>query len=383
MSEEFSVLLIDDNPINARVLEGYLTGLSVKIMTARNGIEGLHLARKYLPDVILLDVLMPGLDGFEVCEQIRFDPLTNPIPVVFITSSEDVTERVTFTKGSFPDAVLTKPIKKNDLLILLRSLFRLVSHKKKLEQEAGQLRRYTRRLEEATASSMADVAQSEEMSIFVLAKLAESRDPDTGEHLLHISEYCRILAENLRQVAAEMEQLLTDSYVETLSRAAPLHDIGKVGIPDSILRKHGKYTPKEMERMKQHVAIGRHLLETAINLYGEKPFLKFGLEIAQYHHEYYDGSGYLDGRAGEAIPLSARIVALADVYDAITSKRIYKDAMSHDVARHYIIENKGRHFDPLLVESFLSGEEKFRAIHNGKYPFSTGECSIEENTSNE
>ena len=363
MEKKHLILLIDDNPINSQVLKGFLSGLPVEIITARNGIEGLNLTRKMLPDVILLDVLMPGLDGFEVCQQIRFDSQTRHIPVIFITSSEKVKKRILEEPETAPDAVLFKPINKVDLLILIRSQFRSVDYRHRLEREIAHITRYSRRLEEAAASSMANVNRSEELSILLLAKLAESKDTDTGEHLNHISKYCECLAEKLREIHPDMQQVITESYVDTLMMAAPLHDIGKVGIQDDILNKPGKYESDEMDVMKRHVSIGAHLLETALDLYMEKPFLKMGVEIARYHHERYNGTGYLEGKLGREIPLSARIVALADVYDAMRSPRRYKGALSHEDAKAYITESRGKHFDPLVVDSFMKCEDDFQSIH--------------------
>mgnify|MGYP006286748863 CR=1 FL=1 len=370
-NEKYLVLLIDDNPINASVLEGYLASLPLEIMTARNGIEGLNMAREHLPDIILLDVFMPGLDGFEVCEQIRFNPLTNPIPVIFITASEDVDERVLKTENK-PDGVIKKPINKVDLIVLMESFLRMVDQKKKMEQEVEHFKKYSQRLEQTAAKSMASLNKSEEMSMLLLAKLAEARDTDTGTHLQRISGYCKQIAITLRALSTGFQQIITDSYVDTLAAASTLHDIGKVGIPDHILNKPGRYEKHEMEQMKQHVAIGGHLLTTAISLYMEKPFLKIGREIVLYHHEHYDGSGYLEGLSGDQIPLSARIVALADVYDAMRSKRVYKNPISHQEVREYILDNRAKHFDPLVVDSFSKSENQFQEIFNQKNPALSG-----------
>jgi len=364
MDEQFLVLLIDDNPINAQVLEGYMAGLPVKIITARNGLEGLNLARKHLPDVILLDVLMPGLNGFEVCDEIRFNPVTGNIPVIFVTSSEEIKKNILSQPHSLPDGLLFKPINKTDLLIHIRSLMRLSATRNKMQQEIDYLQNYCRRLETTASSSLEGLTQTEEMSILLLANLAEARDLSTGEHLHRISKYVRLLSEQLLKIAPDLQQYITDSYVDSLAMAAQLHDIGKVGIPDNILNKPGRYTSKEMQIMKEHVIIGGRILNSAISLYGEKSFLSMGMKIAMYHHEKYDGTGYCEGLMSQSIPLCARIIALTDVYDAMRSKRIYKKAMSHDDVREYIADNKGKHFDPLVVESFFHHENEFKSIYD-------------------
>jgi len=197
--------------------------------------------------------------------------------------------------------------------------------------------------------------------IFALSKLAESRDPETGEHLERLQEYCRALCESLVD-AGECTELLTSDYIGNLVAASPLHDIGKVGIPDAILLKPGKLTDEEFEIMKQHSQIGADTLSAASQHYGNNPMLEMGIEIAQFHHEKWNGSGYPTGVSGENIPLSARILALGDVYDALTSKRVYKDAFSHEVSTSIIVEGRGTHFDPKVVDAFLRVEEKFKAI---------------------
>jgi response regulator RpfG family c-di-GMP phosphodiesterase len=194
--------------------------------------------------------------------------------------------------------------------------------------------------------------------IFALARLAESRDPETGTHLERVQIYCRLLAERMRASSAFLG-IIDNDFVENLFRSAPLHDIGKVGVPDRILRKPGKLTAEEFELMKQHAKIGGDTLHAVMRQGRTHAFLQMGMEIAYCHHERFDGSGYPQGLKGESIPLAARILALADVYDALTTQRVYKAAMGHAEARELIIKERGRHFDPAVVDAFLEGLEDF------------------------
>jgi putative two-component system response regulator len=200
--------------------------------------------------------------------------------------------------------------------------------------------------------------ESRDLIIFSLAKLAESRDPETGAHLERIREYCRILGEYLCNQPGFSDQIDAD-YVRTLYQTSPLHDIGKVGIPDEVLLKPGKLTHEEFEVMKQHARIGGETLDAALHAHPRAEYLRLARDIAWCHHERFDGKGYPHGLAGEEIPLCARIVAVADVYDALTTKRVYKPAFSHDVARSIILEGRGTQFDPALVDAFLAREDEF------------------------
>jgi putative two-component system response regulator len=197
--------------------------------------------------------------------------------------------------------------------------------------------------------------------MLALAKLAESRDPETGKHLERVQNYCRILAEQLA-TTDKYAEVITPDFIRTLVRSSPLHDIGKVGIPDEILLKPGRLTTQEFEIMKRHPIIGGDTIRTLVAPNGHHDFLKMAMEIAYHHHEKYDGTGYPAGLAGEAIPLSARIIAVADVYDALTSVRVYKAAMPHERAREIVFEGSGKHFDPTIVQAFLDREPEFAKL---------------------
>jgi response regulator RpfG family c-di-GMP phosphodiesterase len=218
-----------------------------------------------------------------------------------------------------------------------------------------------KRLQDKVIQSLRDVQNARSGTILGLAKLAEYRDTDTGEHLERMREFTRILAKEMAN-QPKYGNHITEKYIEDLYFSAPLHDIGKVGIPDHILLKKGRLTPEERKIMEKHTIFGGDVLKAVEARVGHQSFLRIGMQVAYCHHEKWDGTGYPNGLKGENIPLAARIVALADVYDAMTSKRVYKDADSHEDTRQTIIENRGRHFDPDVVDAFLLHEEDFKRI---------------------
>ncbi len=231
-----------------------------------------------------------------------------------------------------------------------------------IAQREQELKKYSEQLEDLVDTKVQEISDSQIATIYALVKLAESRDDDTGAHIERTAQLCRLFAEKLR-VLPEFSRAIDDEYVTNIYRSSPLHDIGKVGIPDAILQKPGKLTPEEYEIMKTHTELGAKTLEEVVNRYQGNTFLKMGLEIAKGHHEKWDGSGYPSGLAGRAIPLSARIMAVVDVYDALRSKRVYKKAFSHEKSAAIIGEGKGSHFDPLLVDIFMQNQEEFLGLY--------------------
>ena len=216
-------------------------------------------------------------------------------------------------------------------------------------------------LEQMVNMKVKEISEAQIATIFALVKLAESRDDDTGTHIERTSKLCRLMAEELSKLP-EYKEIITENYIENIYKASPLHDIGKVGIPDSILLKPGKLTYEEFEIMKTHTTIGYNTLSEVNKRYESNGFITTGMEIAKYHHEKWDGTGYPQGLSGEQIPVSARIMALVDVYVALRSKRVYNDAFTHEKACEIIKEGRGRHFDPVIVDVFLEDHEKFRNI---------------------
>jgi putative two-component system response regulator len=313
----------------------------------------LKAARENAPDLILLDIMMPEMDGFEVCGRLKADAALKEIPVIFISALDDVTNKVSAFSGGGVDYV-PKPFQAEEVLARVRTHLTLRRMQRELE-------RHNLHLEELVREKVKEISDSQLATILALSRLAESRDDDTGRHIERTRTFCRLLAERLcdhpRYAAS-----INEAYLENIFHAAPLHDIGKVGIPDRILLKPGRLTPEEFEIMKAHTVIGARTLQAARSRYPGNAFLNMGIAIAHSHHERWDGSGYPDGLAGEDIPLAGRIMALADVYDALRSKRPYKPAFSHEKSRDIILAEAGKQFDPVLVETFKGLEVKFAEI---------------------
>lgn len=229
----------------------------------------------------------------------------------------------------------------------------------KLAEET--LQRYNQQLENTVNEKIKEINESHLTTIYALVKLAESRDDDTGDHIKRTSSYCRLLASHLREDGYHLDQI-DETFIENIALASPLHDIGKVGIPDQILLKPGKLTPEEFAVMKTHVTIGYNTLASVEKMYPGNAFLRMGMEITRYHHERWDGTGYQDGLAGEEIPLAARMMAISDVYDALRSRRVYKEPFSHEHSMELMVQGRGKHFDPLLVDEFAAHHEEYRAV---------------------
>ena len=234
-----------------------------------------------------------------------------------------------------------------------------ITETKKVEDE---LEKYSHRLEHLVDEKVQEISASQMATIYALIKLSESRDDDTGAHIERTSSFCRLLAEKARSVR-EYSKEITDAFMETIYKASPLHDIGKVGIPDKILMKPGKLNDEEFAVMKTHVQLGYDTLAKVGQQYDRNSFLKMGMDIALYHHEKWDGSGYNKGIKGDEIPLSARIMAISDVYDALRSKRVYKDAYSHEKSVEIISSSKGSHFDPILTDIFIQYNGEFKIMY--------------------
>ena len=352
--EPRTVLIVDDAPENLTVL-GEVLAPHYRVRAANSGSKALRVAASEpRPDLILLDIMMPDMDGYAVLEQLRADPATRDTPVMFVTAMDAITDE---EKGLDLGAVdyLTKPIQPAIVLARVRAHL-------ELKQARDWLRDQNAFLEAEVARRMEDNLRVQDVSIRALARLAEVRDPETGNHLLRTQAYVRALA---RRLAAHprFEATLTPCFIEIVAKSAPLHDIGKVGIPDHILLKPGPLTPDEWTIMKTHAKLGRDALEAAERDL-ERPieFLGTAKEIAHWHHERWDGTGYPDGLAGEAIPASARLMAIADVFDALISARVYKAPIALDRAVVIMAEGRGTHFDPDMADAFLAERETFVAI---------------------
>ena len=340
------ILLVDDNVTNLQILRDALEDPGYKILVAKNGKTALMIAQKAKPALILLDIMMPEMDGYEVCRRLKDQEETRHIPVFFITA---LTAEGDEAKGLALGAVdyITKPISPE-----------LVKARVRNQLELSQYRNH---LEDLVEERTLELARTQAVTIESLATLAEYRDPETGGHIKRTQNYVRALAKHLKD-HPRFEHELDDATIELLYISAPLHDVGKVGVRDSILLKEGKLTDEEFEEMKRHTVYGRDALQITEQKLGDNSFLRLAREIAFTHQEKWDGSGYPSGLKGDEIPIAGRLMALADVYDALISKRVYKPPMPHEKAVKIIVDGKGSHFDPDIVDAFVKLENTFRNI---------------------
>ena len=349
-----SVLVVDDTPENITLMAGLLRDL-YRVKVATSGEKALRIAAEDPPpDLILLDIMMPHMDGYEVCRRIKADERTRGIPVIFLTAKATVEdERIGLELGAVD--YITKPISPPIVLARIRTHL-------DLKAAADFLRNKNAILEVEVARRTREIAAIQDVTVTALASLAETRDVDTGNHILRTQHYVKALAEELSG-HPRFEAFLTPSNRELLFKTAQLHDIGKVGIPDRILLKPGRLTPEEFEVMKTHAVLGHDAIEHAEQRLGlNVEFLEMAKEIALSHHERWDGAGYPQGLVGERIPITARIMALADVYDALISRRVYKEPTSHEDAVAEIERGRGSQFDPDMTDAFLRINPRFREI---------------------
>jgi putative two-component system response regulator len=324
------VLIVDDDEIALMVLREALVKVGCDVETAGNGQEALAVLQRSKCRLVVSDWEMPEMNGLELCKAIRDDQSRGYVYIILLTSRDAPEERVQGLRAG-ADEFVGKPYNMAELIARIGTAERVLS------------------------------LETRDVAIFAMAKLAESRDPETGAHLERVRSYSRILAQHLGGLE-RYQGIITPDYARLIYLTSPLHDIGKVGIPDSVLLKPGRLSDREFDIMKTHTTIGAQTLDAALREFPGVEFLKMGRDIAASHHERFDGSGYPNKLVGQDIPLCGRIVAMADVYDALTSKRVYKAAFAHDVAKSMIIDESGTHFDPELVEAFLQNEEKFLAI---------------------
>ncbi len=351
IAEKATVLIVDDSPENLAVLNELLRP-HYRVLAATSGEGALHVARaRPAPDLILLDVMMPEMDGYAVIQRLRDDEATRDIPVVFLTALSGTKDEEDGLQRGAVDYI-TKPIK--PAVVLARVATQLVA-----KRARDWLKDQNAVLEAEVARRMVENDLTQRVSIRALAHLAETRDPETGNHILRTQSYVHRLASGLRN-HPRFAATLNDRYIDLLSRSAPLHDVGKVGVPDHILLKPGPLTSDEWVIMQTHARLGSEAIEQAEqDIEMALDFLTLAKEIAHWHHEKWDGRGYPDGLAGEEIPMSARLMALADVFDALITPRVYKAAMPYLQARDIIAAERGRHFDPDVTDAFLAGFDDF------------------------
>lgn len=347
-SKIFKVLIVDDSAVNLDILYNALKD-KYKVYAALNGKRALEISKKIYPDIILSDIMMPEMSGYELLEEIQNNEKLKDIPVVFISSLDDMHNKVKGLQLGAMDYII-KPFETIEVRARVKNQLLLKEAKNYLQKQ-------NIILEKRVEERVLEIQKLQDAMIYTLADLAETRDVETGLHIKRTQYYVYEIANELKNEGIELE-LLDDKYIEMLFKTAPLHDIGKVGIPDSILLKKGKLTKEEFEIMKKHPQYGKNALENAKKYTKNSFFIVMAQEIAYSHHEKWDGSGYPNGLKGNNIPLSGRIMSIADVYDALTTERVYKNAISHKDAMRIIISERGKHFDPVITDIFIKIESK-------------------------
>jgi putative two-component system response regulator len=346
-----TILVVDDRPDNLALISRLLKD-TYRLEVANDGEKALKIARESRPDLILLDIRMPGKSGYDVCRELKSDPSTSEIPIIFLTASTD-DEQHGFEMGAVD--YITKPFKGTVVLA------RVATHLK-IKAASDFLKDKNAYLEQEVLRRTSEMIGIQDMTILVIASLAEGREAEASNHLRRTQAYVKVLAQQLT-VHPRFREFLSDGTIDLLFRAAPLHDIGKGGIPDRILLKPGKLRPDEFEIMKMHTTLGREAIEHAWPRLGmDIPFLDLARDMAYGHQERWDGTGYPEGKSGDDIPIAARLMAVADVYDALTSHRPYRKALSTEMAKGLLIEGRGSLFDPDMVDVFLAIEDEIASI---------------------
>jgi putative two-component system response regulator len=354
VSPRTTILVVDDTPANLSLLANLLND-SYRVQLATSGAKALEIAQRQPPDLIVLDVMMPEMDGYEVCRRLKADPRTRDVPVLFLTAltrPEDESRGFEVGGADF----IHKPF--NPITVRAR-----VATQLQAKAWLDATRERARWLQTELDERLREVDRLRDATLYVMVAFAEFRDQETGNHVRRTQEYVRTLARWLvRQPGSGVR--MDEATIDLVAKSAPLHDIGKVAIPDGILLKPGRLTADEFVIMRSHAVRGWELLQRAADSMGAEGslYLRYAMEIARHHHERWDGSGYPDGLAGEQIPLSARLMAVADVYDALISRRPYKEPIDHDVALSMVRQGSGSHFDPTIVQALMAEAGTLAAI---------------------
>ncbi len=347
-------MIVDDVPENLQLLSSMLQRKGYNVSAFPGGKMALAAASRKRPDLVLLDINMPEMNGYEVCDVFKTRANLKDIPIIFISALGDADNKIRAFKCGGVDYI-TKPFQTEEVYARVETHLQLNSVR-------NVLRQFNEKLKKRVAQQVEEINKSQLAMIFALAKLSHTRDDDTGMHLERVQHLCKLLSIAMSQTP-DFTDAITPEFITTIVHASPLHDLGKVGIQDAILLKPGGLTDEEFETMKTHTTIGAATLESVQKQYPKNEFVNMGIEISKSHHEKWDGSGYPSGLSGTDIPLSARIMALVDVYDALRSRRPYKEPFSHEKSKAIIIESSGKHFDPKIVQTFINIEQDFETTH--------------------
>lgn len=349
MKDKTVIMIVDDQPQNIELLEAYLVPLGYEIVRAANGKEALRKLAVNQIDLILLDVMMPGMDGFEVTRRVRQDNKHQLLPIILVTALQETEDRIKGINAGCDDFI-SKPVDKMELLARVRSLLKVKAYNDLLSNYRNELESEVTKRTEELENALEKIKVASLETVYRLSMASEYKDTDTGTHIKRMSWYSAAIAHHMG---------LDEKMIETILYASPMHDLGKIGIPDQILLKPAKLNPAEWKIMMTHTVIGAKILKGS-----DAEIIRLGEIIARSHHEKWDGSGYPDGLAGIDIPIAGRITAIADVFDALTSKRPYKEPFSVEDSLIIIREGSGSHFDPDVVDAFFAIQDEILAIKN-------------------
>lgn len=365
-NEVENILIVDDISSNLIILTEIIKSAGYIARPVTSAKQALAAIRVKRPQLILLDISMPDMDGYEFCELLKKDVTTREIPIIFISAMNAKEDKIKGFKLGAVDFI-SKPFEKEEVTMRINNHLRIYRVQKEMEV-------YNYKLHKMVSDQIDKIKEEEKNFIYALAKLSEMKEDPSGVHVKNIAKNCKTLAISL-SLSPKFEKEISNHFVETMEIASPLHDIGKISVPDSILLKPGALTEEEKEEVKKHAQIGADTLRELYELDKQNDYLKMAIDIANYHHEKWDGTGYPKGLQGTDIPLAARIMAVVDVYDALTSKRCYKEAMSPEQSVKIINEESGKSFDPDIVEifnlvrgKFISSEYAYSSAWKGEVP---------------
>ena len=372
--EKKKILVVDDDAAICRLLLHVLSK-EYEVAEAHDGVEALEKAETFQPEVVLLDILLPCIDGYETCRRLRAIPDTQDMHIIFASVKSSKEEQMHAYQCGGDDYVV-KPFDIPELLSRIKLHFRLRDALATVEEVQAEIEQQKSEAKRRVEVQQRELIETQSVAMYTLAKIAECRDTDTGNHLFRMRDYTQIIAKQL-QKDSEYAPQIDQQFLDDLYRSSPLHDIGKVAVPDAILLKPGRLTPEEFTRIKEHTVVGGQILDEAVWQSNGGQFLAMAAAIARFHHEYFDGTGYPSGLKGIHIPLSARIVAVADVYDALTSERPYKSAFPSQQAYDMIVEKTGQQFDPVVVKAFQECFEEILETQK-KYEGTSSVANVKE-----